>query len=118
MTCAHHVNDIHDVNTIQKAVSGMAKTSGMSSIFQLSGTSFEVLKELLHAIVMPLRIPPVFQYDSNITVIFDTIVPLTFSRKSGLPTSDYRSDADMTVTLWVKFLMPVWGPGNSGSLPW
>lgn len=52
--CAHHVSDIHNVKMIPKAVSGMAKTSGMSCIFQLSGTSFEVSKELLHAIVMPL----------------------------------------------------------------
>lgn len=61
-------------------------------MFQLGGTSFEVLKdlELLRAIniVMPLRIPPVFQYDSNGTVRFDPIVPLTFSRNIGLITSD------------------------------
>ncbi len=52
--CAHHVNDIHDVKTIPETVSGMAKTSGMSCIFHLSGTSFGTPKELLRAIVMPL----------------------------------------------------------------
>lgn len=111
--CAHHVNDIHDVVTIPKTVGGMAKTSSISCVFQLSGTSFGSLKESLPAIVMPLRIPNFFQYDSNVAVRCDTIAPLTFSRKSRWPTSDHRSDVDMTAALWVKFLKPVWGPGNS-----
>lgn len=114
--CAHHVNVIQGVMMIPKTVSGMARTSGMSCIFQLSGTSLGLSKESLPAIVMPLRIPHSFQYDSDVTVRYDTIVPLTFSRKSGLSTSDHRSDAYMTAALWVKFLEPVWGPGNSGCL--